>query len=122
MSWDIQKEAHRALYLFTRHVHFEFAVTEDHIVTFEEMGEWRNLFIIRAETDTPDEAKRKARDFALRFNADLFRGWGVAYEEGVTPGAAVQGLAEALTSNTYLKEIGDVVDGAFLFPSERELL
>jgi hypothetical protein len=120
MSWDKSVEAHRFLWIFVRGVHFDFAIQDGTMATFEDGGKWHNDFIIGAVGASLDLRKYKAQSFSLKFNAWMLGNFDIEYEDGVMPAEAIADLAAAFSvPNSILESVSDNVDNKYSFPTER---
>ncbi len=120
MSWDKSNEAHRFLWIFVRGVHFDYAIRNGEMETFEKGGDWSNDFIIGAYGAGQDIRNQKAQIFALKFNAWLLGNFDVEYENGVKANEAIEELAKAFSQpQSLLKSVAETVDNKYNFPSER---
>jgi ornithine cyclodeaminase/alanine dehydrogenase-like protein (mu-crystallin family) len=120
MSWDKNKDAHYAMYKFIRNLHFNFANAGGQMTPFQQLGEWKNAFVIDAVGAGDQVKKDNARRVAHQFNVYVTDTWDAIYESGKDLDIAIEELASALcTTNSQVKDLGDVVDSIYKFSDER---
>lgn len=120
MAWSKNNISHRYLWIFSRALHPDFAMQGEHPVTFEEGGEWLNVFIIDAPAGASMAmVQAKAGIFASKFNAWICIEKEAVYENGFSKSSAVEKLAQAMSvPSSKLNSVGDVIDSIYLCKGE----
>ena len=115
MTWSVNNTAHRYLWIFCRSLHIDFALQGETLVTFEEGGEWLNLFIIDVPAGSGmGVVKAKAEIFAKKFNAWMVIERESTYEQGYGKTKAIKELADAMSvADSKLNSVGDTVDNIY---------
>ena len=114
--WEKQNKAHYAMYKFIRNLHFSYANSNGELVSFEEMGKWKNDFVLDSIGAPQEAIKARACDVIFMFNRYIFDKYEVNFKTGENLESAINKLSEGFASdNSTVSTLGKILTELYEF-------